>query len=87
MSSVTTTSESTTTLTPMQRFLFGAIGLVLAFTGAFLLSETVLRFFGDVPHSTGVAIGRIALGVIAIVFAIVCLNVLQRDTRRPSDQE
>lgn len=87
MSSVTTTSESATTLTPMQRFLFGAVGIVLAFAGAFLLSETVLRFFGDVPHSAGVAIGRIALGVIAIVFAIVCLNVLQRQRGGTSREE
>ncbi len=87
MSSVTTTDGTDSTLTSMQRFLFGAVGIVLGFTGAFLVSETVLRFFGDVPHSTGVAIGRIAFGVIAIAFAVVCVNVLQTRSRASSAEE
>lgn len=87
MSSVTTTSDAGTALSPMQRFLFFAVGIVLAFTGAFLLSETILRFFGDVPHSTGVAIARIAFGVLAVVFAIVCINVVQTRGKAASAQE
>lgn len=72
----TTTGAPATPLSPMQRFLFCAVALVLAFTGAYLLSETILRFFGDVAYSLPVAAGRISFGVLALVFALICLNVL-----------
>jgi len=87
MSSVTTTSDASTTLSSMQRFLFIAVGVVLAFTGAYLLTETFFRFFGDVPHSAGVAIARIAFGVLALVFAFVCLTVVQTRGRPTSAEE
>lgn len=87
MSSVTTSGAASTALSPMQRFLFIAVGVVLAFTGAYLLSETIIRLFGDAPHSAPVAIARIAFGVLALVFAVVCVNVVQTRGKASSTEE